>query len=104
MWVDTKEEDGPQCIHHTPVGALMVQPPPSRSCRSLQYALRNSLNDTSIRVVCGIHEYFESPQESFPKGTLNIQIDGECAIGPPTIRCMNGMDLALIYIDTFQAY
>ena len=42
MWVDTKGEDGPQCIHHTPVGALMAQPPPSRSCRSLQCAIKNA--------------------------------------------------------------
>ena len=38
--IDTKGEDGPQCIHHIPVGALMAQPPPSRSCRSLQFALQ----------------------------------------------------------------
>ena len=51
MWVDTKGEDGPQCIHHTPVGALMAQPPPSRSCRSLQYALQSTLNSTSVGVM-----------------------------------------------------
>ena len=47
-WVDTKEEDGPQCIHHTPVGALMAQPPPSRSCRSLKYDIWSQAQSLSI--------------------------------------------------------
>ena len=95
MWVDTKGEDGPQCIHHTPVGALMAQPPPSRSCRSLQYALWNALNSTSIRVMCGIHAlqtYHVPPNtfQSIQKEPFALKLEGECAIDRPIIQCLNG--------------
>ena len=94
MWVDTKGEDGPRCIHHTPVGALMSQPSPSRSCRSLQYAIKNALNSTSIRVGCGSYEYHESPRQAFPNVLFSVQLEGDCAIGQPVIKCMNGANLA----------
>ena len=93
MWVDTKGEDGPQCIHHTPVGALMAQPPPSRSCRSLQYAIKNALNRTSIRVECGTHEllpYHVHPYTSFPGSAFAVKIEGGCESSQPTIQCLNG--------------
>ena len=87
MWVDTKGEDGPQCIHHTPVGALMAQPPPSRACRSLQYALYNTLNTTFIRITCGTHELrpYNVPA-SIPH---SLRIEGECASSRPTVQCAN---------------
>ena len=99
MWVDTKGEDGPQCIHHTPVSALMAQPPPSSSCRSLQYALRNALNSTSIRVMCGIHTlqtYHVSPNEfqSIPNEPFALKLDGECAMDRPIIQCLNVTSVA----------
>ena len=93
MWVDTKGEDGPQCIHHTPVGALMAQPPPSRSCRSLQYALQNTLNRTSITVECGTHEllpYHVPPYKSFSGSAFAVRIEGECESSRPTVQCLNG--------------
>ena len=94
MWVDTKGEDGPQCIHHTPVGALMVQPPPSKSCRSLQYALKNALNSTSIRVGCGTHKlesYNVQPNKfsTIPDHSVVLMIEGECATNQPTVHCQN---------------
>ena len=92
MWVDTKGVDGPQCIHDTPEGALMAQPPPNRSCRSLLYALQNTLNTTSIIVTCGTHEYFKTA-DKVPTSTLNVRIVGECATKRPTIRFMNGSNL-----------
>ena len=93
MWVDTKGEDGPQCIHHTPVGALTAQPPPSRPCRSLQYALQNALNSTFIKITCGTHELqpdFVFPYLPIPTGLLALRIEGECATKRPTVRCQNG--------------
>ena len=92
MWVDTKGEDGPQCIHHTPVGALMAQQPPSRSCRSLQYALQNTLNTTDIRIKCGTHElrpYDVPASKPFPAGVFALRIEGECVTSRPTVRCLN---------------
>ena len=89
MWVDTKGVDGPQCIHDTPEGALMAQPPPNRSCRSLLYALQNTLNSTSIIVTCGTHEYFKTADKVFPASTLNVKIVGACAIDPPTVQFVN---------------
>ena len=93
MWVDTKGVDGPQCIHDTPEGALMAQPPPNRSCRSLLYALQNTLNSTSIIVTCGTHKFFKIA-DKVPTSTLNVQIVGECATKRPTIRFMNGSNLS----------
>ena len=94
MWVDTKGEDGPQCIHHTPVGALMAQPPPSRSCRSLEYAIKNAKNSTSIRVVCGTHPLhtYHVPQNAFQsilKEPFALKLEGECANDWPIIQCLN---------------
>ena len=98
MWVDTKGEDGPQCIHHTPVGALLAQPPPSRSCRSLHYALQNTLNSTSIRVACGTHKlqsYRVPPNrfQSLQTGISALRILGECATDQPTVQCLNGITI-----------
>ena len=98
MWVDTMGEDGPQCIHHTPVGALMAQPPPSRSCRSLQYALWNALNSTSIRITCGTHglqPYPVDPYKPFPANAFALRIEGECATSRPTVQCLNGATVAI---------
>ena len=98
MWVDTKGEDGPQCIHHTPVGALMAQPPPSRSCRSLQYALQNTLNVTTIRITCGTHGlqlYSVDPYKQFPADAFALRIEGECATSRPTVQCLNGATVAI---------
>ena len=93
MWVDTKGVDGPQCIHDTPEGALMAQPPPNRSCRSLLYALQNTLNSTSIIVTCGTHEYFKTADKVFPASTLNVKIVGECATDPSTVHFVNGSNV-----------
>ena len=95
MWVDTKGEDGPQCIHHTPVGALMAQPPPSRSCRSLQYALQNILYSTSINIRCGTYKL--QPDYYIPPNVLHLQakemlaltIQGACATSRPTVQFVN---------------
>ena len=94
MWVDTKGKDDPQCIHKTPVGALMAQPPPSRSCKSLRYALQNSLDSTSIRVTCGTHDHFKTSDMALPTSTLNVTVVGECTKDRPTVRCMNGSSIA----------
>ena len=96
MWVDTKGEDGPQCIHHTPVGALMAQPPPSRSCKSLEYALNYALNRTSIRVVCGtytLHSFHAPPNkfQSVLKEHFALKLEGKCATDQPIIQCPNGI-------------
>lgn len=93
MWVDTKGKDGPQCIHDTPGDALMVQPPPNRSCKSLLYALQNTLNSTSIKVMCGTHDCFKTADKVLPTSTLSVRIVGECATNRPTIRFMNGSNL-----------
>ena len=103
MWVDTEGEDGPQCIHHTPVGALMAQPPPSRSCRSLEYALWNALNSTSIRVVCGtytLHSFNAPPNkfQSVQKEPFALKLEGKCATDWPIIQCLNGITV------TFNAF
>ena len=80
MWVDTKGEDGPQCRHDTPEGALLAQPPPHLSCKSLFYTLHSISNSTSIRVTCGIHEYFKSSTTTtLPEGAVHVQIVGECS-------------------------
>ena len=98
MWVDTKGEDGPQCIHHTPVGALMAQPPPSRSCRSLRYALHNTLNSTSIIIMCGTHDL--QPVYSLPQNDLLVitegpfSLRGECSTKPPIVQFLNGTMVA----------
>ena len=96
MWVDTKGEDGPQCIHHTPVGALMAPPPPSRSCRSLQYALQNIMGSTLIKITCGTHELqpgsYYGPHNgfySFSNGSFALWIVGECATNRPTVQFLN---------------
>ena len=96
MWVDTKGEDGPQCIHHTPVGALMAQPPPGRSCRSLQYALQNIMGSTLIKITCGTHKlqpgYYYGPHDgfySFSNGSFVLWIVGECATNRPTVQFLN---------------
>ena len=90
MWVDTKGEDGPQCIHHTPVGALMAQPPPSKSCRSLQYALQNRMNRTSIKIKCGTHK-LQSFKFVIAKGrSFALKIEGECATNRPIVMCWHG--------------
>ena len=93
MWVDTKGVDGPQCIHDTPEGVLMAQPPPNRSCGSLLYALQNTLNTTSIIVTCGTHEYFKTADKVFPANTLNVRIVGKCATKRPTVQFMNGSNV-----------
>ena len=98
MWVDTKGEDGPQCIHHTPVGALMAQPPPSRSCRSLEYALYYTINTTSIKITCGTHglqPYPVDPYRPFPANAFALRIEGECATSRPTVQCLNGATTAV---------
>ena len=98
MWVDTKGEDGPQCIHHTPVGALMAQPPPSRSCRSLWYALNCTQNTTAIKITCGTHglqPYPVDPYKPFPADSFALTIEGECATSQPTVQCLNGATAAL---------
>ena len=96
MWVDTKGEDGPQCRHDTPEGALVAQPPPRLSCKSLLYALQNISNSTSIRVTCGTHEYFKSSTTTtLPAGAKYVQIVGECSKEQPTVRVLNGSNLDL---------
>ena len=96
MWVDTKGEDGPQCRHDTPEGALVAQPPPHLSCKSLLYTLQSISNSTSIRVACGIHEYFKSSTTTIlPEGAKYVQIVGECSKEQPTIRVLNGSNLEL---------
>ena len=96
MWVDTKGEDGPQCKHDTPEGALVAQPPPRLSCKSLLYALQSISNSTSIRVSCAIHEYFKSSTTTtLPEGAKYVQIVGECSKEQPTVRFMNGSNLEL---------
>ena len=95
MWVDTKGEDGPQCRHDTPEGALLAQPPPRLSCKSLLYALHNISNSTSIRVTCGTHEYFKSSTTTLPAGAKYVQIVGECSKEQPTVRFMNDSNLEL---------
>ena len=96
MWVDTKGEDGPQCKHDTPEGALVAQPPPHLSCKSLLYALQSISNSTSIRVTCGIHEYFKSSTTiTLPEGPVHVQIVGECSKEQPTVRVLNGSNLEL---------
>ena len=96
MWVDTTGQDGPQCRHDTPEGALVAQPPPRLSCKSLLYALQNISNSTSIRVTCGIHEYFKSSTTTtLPAGAKYVQIVGECSKEQPTVRVMNGSNLEL---------
>ena len=96
MWVDTKGEDGPQCRHDTPEGALVAQPPPHLSCKSLLYTLQSISNIKSIRVACGIHEYFKSSTTTtLPKGAMYVQIVGECSKEQPTVRVMNGSNLEL---------
>ena len=101
MWVDTKGEDGPQCKHDTLEGALVAQPPPHLSCKSLLYALQSISNSTSIRVTCGIHEYFKSSTTiTLPAGAKYVQIVGECSKEQPTVRVMNGSNLELHGITT----
>ena len=102
MWVDTKGEDGPQCRHDIPEGALVAQPPPRLSCKSLLYALQNISNSTSIRVTCGIHEYFKSSTTtiSLPEGAKYVQIVGECSKEQPTVRILNGSNLELHGVTT----
>ena len=96
MWVDTKGEDGPQCRHDTLEGALVAQPPPHLSCKSLIYALQSISNSTSIRVTCGTHEYFKSSTTiTLPEGPVHVQIVGECSKEQPTVRVMNGSNLEL---------
>ena len=95
MWVDTKGEDGPQCRHDTPEGALMAQPPPHLSCKSLLYTLHNISSSTSIRVTCGTHEYFKSSTTTLPAGAKYVQIVGECSKEQPTVRVLNGSNLEL---------
>ena len=95
MWVDTKGEDGPQCRHDTPEGALLAQPPPHLSCKSLLYALQSISNSTSIRVTCGTHEYFKSSTTTLPAGAKYVQIVGECSKEQPTVRVLNGSNLEL---------
>ena len=96
MWVDTKGEDGPQCRHDTLEGALVAQPPPHLSCKSLLYALHSISNSTSIRVTCGIHEYFKSSTTTtLPDGAVHVQIVGECSKEQPTVRVLNGSNLEL---------
>ena len=107
MWVDTKGEDSPQCIHHTPVGALMAQPPPSRSCRSLQYALRNALNSTFIRVECGTYTFqtYNLPPNKFQsiqKKSFALKLEGVCAIDRPIIQCLNGTTVAFMEITEVE--
>ena len=101
MWVDTKGQDGPQCRHDTPEGALVAQPPPHLSCKSLLYALQNILNSTSIRVTCGTHEYFKSSTTTtLPEGATYVQIVGECSKEQPTVRVLNGSNLELHGVTT----
>ena len=99
MWVDTKGEDGPQCIHHTPVGALMVKPHPSKSCKTLLYALQNALNTTSIRITCGTHglqPYPVDPYKPFPADSFALRLESECATSRPTVQCLNGATVAIM--------
>ena len=101
MWVDTKGEDGPQCRHDIPEGALVAQPPPRLSCKSLLYTIQNISNSTSIRVTCGIHEYFKSSTTTtFPEGATYVQIVGECSKEQPTVRILNGSNLELHGVTT----
>ena len=102
MWVDTRGEDSHQCIHDTPEGALMAQPPPSSSCRSLQYALQYALNSTSIIITCGRHEYPKTSDMAFPKHLWNVRIVGECTKNRPTVQCMNGGNIALHYLTNVE--
>ena len=95
MWVDTKGEDGPQCWHDTPECALLAQPRPHLSCKSLLYALQSILSSTSIRVTCGTHEYFKSSTTTLPAGAMHVQIVGECSKEQPTVRVLNGSNLEL---------
>ena len=101
MWVDTKGEDGPQCRHDTLEGTLVAQPPPHLSCKSLLYALQSISNSTSIRVTCGIHEYFKSSTTTtLPEGAVHVQIVGECSKEQPTVQVMNGSNLELYGVTT----
>ena len=71
----------------------MAQPPPSRSSRSLQYALQNNMNRTSIKVACGTHEllpYHVTPYKPFPGSAFAVKIEGRCEASRPTIQCVNG--------------
>ena len=102
MWVDTRGENSHQCIHDTPEGALTAQPPPSSSCRSLQYALQYALNSTSIIITCGRHEYLKTSNLAFPKHTWNVRIMGECTNNRPTVQCMNGGNIALHYLTNVE--
>ena len=102
MWVDTRGEDSHQCIHDTPEGALTAQPPPSSSCRSLQYALQYALNSTSIIITCGRHEYLKMSDMVFPKHLWNVRIVGECTKNRPTVQCMNGGNIALHYLTNVE--
>ena len=103
MWVDhARGRNGPQCIHNTPVGALMAQPPPSLACRSLLYALQNAMNSTSIRVTCGIHEYFQPSDITFATSLSNVRLVGECTNQWPTVRLMKGSNLAFHGITSVE--
>ena len=97
IWVSTRGEDSPQCIHDTPTSDPVPSPQHlNESCGSLNYALTHIGNDTLIFIGCGFHGL--EPLDSILNGmslmnVTAIVIKGNCEIDVPTIQCTNGANL-----------
>ena len=104
MRVSTTGEDSPQCIHDTPTSDSVPFPQHlNQSCRSLNYALTNIVNDTVIVIGCGIHVLEPVDSLLAIEGTsmnlTTIVVVSDCEAYPSMIQCTDGANLAFCNVE-----